>query len=391
MYQALSSAWRQYREWSRFKALDETTRAIVFYAEDSASYSHFAKMIDHLTLSLSRTVCYLTSAEDDPILQTDNPLIRSFWIGSGTVRTLAFAGLQTDVCVMTMPSLESFQIKRSRAAAVHYVYVFHSPVSTHMIYLKDAFDNFDTVFCAGPHHKEEIQAAEETYNLRHKNLLEVGYGHLDCLLEAAGEKGPEPSRQHPRRILVAPSWGPTGLLESRPAPLVRGLLDAGYEVTVRPHPVTTRRNPAVVDHLQREFGADRRFQLETNIATNDSFCAADLMISDWSGAALEFAFATERPVLFVDVPRKVNNPDYEQILCTPLEVRIREQIGVVVLPDDLDGLIAAIAVLCDEAHSFKEQIRLARQQYVYNLRDSGRIAGDAIARIADEQRKTAAA
>ncbi len=55
---------------------------------------------------------------------------------------------------------------------------------------------------------------------------------------------------------------------------------------------------------------DRRFQLETNIATNDSFCAADLMISDWSGAALEFAFATERPGLFVDVPRKVNNPDY---------------------------------------------------------------------------------
>ena len=33
------------------------------------------------------------------------------------------------------------------------------------------------------------------------------------------------------------------------------------------------------------------------------------MVSDWSGVAMEFAFGLERPVLFIDVPRKTNNPE----------------------------------------------------------------------------------
>ena len=57
------------------------------------------------------------------------------------------------------------------------------------------------------------------------------------------------------------------------------------------------------------------------------------MVSDWSGAALEYAFGLERPVLFVDVPRKVNNPEYERLGIEPFEASVREQIGRVVAPE----------------------------------------------------------
>jgi hypothetical protein len=40
-------------------------------------------------------------------------------------------------------------------------------------------------------------------------------------------------------------------------------------------------------------------------------------------------------VVFVDLPRKVNNPAYQDIPCEPLEVAIREEIGVVVSPERL--------------------------------------------------------
>ena len=43
------------------------------------------------------------------------------------------------------------------------------------------------------------------------------------------------------------------------------------------------------------------------------------MISDWSGVAIEYAFAFEKPVLFIDTPQKINNPDCYQIDIVPLE------------------------------------------------------------------------
>jgi hypothetical protein len=89
--------------------------------------------------------------------------------------------------------------------------------------------------------------------------------------------------------------------------------------------MTRRRTPEALVNLWRRFGADRRFVMEEDMASSDSFFESDVMISDWSGVALEYAFCTERPVLFVDVPRKVNNPEYEQIAREPIEIGIREK------------------------------------------------------------------
>ncbi|MNG16310.1 hypothetical protein D3C84_1002110 [compost metagenome] len=65
------------------------------------------------------------------------------------------------------------------------------------------------------------------------------------------------------------------------------------------------------------------FRLDEDGDGNASLLSSDIMLSDWSGAALEFAFGLERPVIFADVPRKVLNPDYTQIGLEPLEVQIR--------------------------------------------------------------------
>lgn len=59
------------------------------------------------------------------------------------------------------------------------------------------------------------------------------------------------------------------------------------------------------------------------------------MVSDWSDAALEYAFCRESPVLFVDVPRKVNNPAWQEIGLEPIEASIRDKIGMNVRLDEL--------------------------------------------------------
>ena len=51
------------------------------------------------------------------------------------------------------------------------------------------------------------------------------------------------------------------------------------------------------------------------------------MITDWSGIAFEYAFALLKPILFIDVPPKVRNPDYHEVSSPPLEVALRAEFG----------------------------------------------------------------
>jgi YidC/Oxa1 family membrane protein insertase len=366
--------------------LPEEARSIVFYAEDVASFTHFEAMLEELTESLDRKVCYLTSSDSDPILSRRNSNITSIYIGSGESRTTLFKKLRARVMVMTMPDLETFQIKRSEVHPVHYVYVFHSMVSTHMIYRKGAFDHFDTILCVGPHHVEEIRATEATYGLQPKNLVEHGYGRLDTILAERGKSQRDPvgKQRGPRHVLIAPSWGPEALLETCGVEVVRLLLSAGYRVTVRPHPQTQKTHPGVIPALNAEFDGFTEFTVETNIASTASLYESDVMISDWSGAALEYSFGLEKPVLFLDVPRKVNNPDYGDIGCDPLEVTIRAEIGSVVAPSSLSEIPAMIEEVCAHPSALRGRIDEARRHCVFSVGRSGAVAAQSIARLADQ-------
>ena len=117
---------------------------------ENEHYTIYLKsLIETLVNEYGLKVSYVTSSKTDPLLKSTNKNISSFYIGDGIVRTKFFINLRADVLVMTMPDLETFHIKRSKIYPVHYVYIFHSLSSTHYIYRKTAFDNFDTIFCAG--------------------------------------------------------------------------------------------------------------------------------------------------------------------------------------------------------------------------------------------------
>ena len=69
------------------------------------------------------------------------------------------------------------------------------------------------------------------------------------------------------------------------------------------------------------------FHFEGDTGTNESLHAANIMVSDWSGVALEFAFGLEKPVVFIDQPLKLNNAEYSRLKSVPLEILLREKIG----------------------------------------------------------------
>ena len=379
----------EWAELQKFNQLNQDERSIVFYAEDSSSFVHFEQIIYELTEKMECQICYVTSAKDDPILSNQNKRIRAFYIGLGTARITFFLELKAKILVMTMPDLETYQIKRSRVYPVHYVYVFHSINSTHRNYRKSAFDHFDSIFCVGRHQIEEIRATESVYNLNPKNLVEHGYGLLDKLQKNKSVKKTTnniKTKDGKKNILVAPSWGEKGLLETVGSDLVRILLDNKYHVVVRPHPMTIRKWPHIIEKIKQEFNDNLDFEMETNTNSFETLYSTYGLISDWSGIGIEYAFVCERPVLYIDVPQKTNNPYYNDITCKPLENSIRNLIGKIISPNELENIPKIIESTYENIECFKTKIQKIQKQTIFNLEQSGIRGAQEIVKILHEKK-----
>ncbi len=374
------SIFKQYANLKRYNSLPAEEKSIVFYSEDIASWVHFEGVVEALTKDKGQTVCYVTSAADDPMLISENKNIKAFYIGSGMVRTWFFQTLSAKLLIMTMPDLENYHIKRSRVAKVHYAYIFHAIVSTHMTYRKGAFDHFDSIFCVGPHHVEEIRATEKHYNLKPKNLVEHGYARLDNLVES-NRNLPARTRNEKLKVLLAPTWGQSSILNLMGPQIVEILLNAGFELMVRPHPMTLIHDKGVVDALIKKFNSFENFSFESNVASSKSLEESDIMICDWSGSAVEYSFAFEKPVLYVDVPKKINNEEFESIDVLPLQVKLRSQIGDVVDRDRLADIPDRIRRLCENPGKASGDLATIRDQTVYNVGCSARVGAEKVLEI----------
>lgn len=361
----VSSLLYQFREMRRFQKLDRSERKFVFYAESESYWGYLYPFIHCLIKDYEQSVCYLTSSPSDPVLGGKLSGIRPFYIGTGSIRTILFASLEADVLVMTLLDFGAYNLKRSKYP-VHYVFVPHNMNSTHMVFRKGAHNAFDTIFCVGPHHLSELREAESIYSLAPRRLVENGYVRLDALCEEVKRRGP-PSPDSKRKVLIAPSWPPHSLLEMVGVDLIEVLLSAGYTVVVRPHRDTVS---AHLDALRDRFGERQSFTLAEGEKGKDAFFDSDVVITDWSGSAFSFAFARERPVLFIDVPRKVLNLEYERFSSPPLEATIREKIGIVLKPDQISRAPELVESLCGRGDEWAENIRAQRDRWVYNLGDS---------------------
>ena len=311
-----------------FNQLDAKNRQIVLYSEGKNYWVHLKGLVEQLLDNGDVSVSYVSSSADDPGLNIEHKNYNSFLIDEGWVRNWWFENLKADLLILSMPDIHQYQVKRSKHP-VHYVYVQHSLVSKHMVYRKGAFDYYDSIFCAAPHHIKEIRAIESFYKLPQKALYKHGYSRLDSIKKNASENQqnkPQDAKQH---VLIAPSWGKVNVVEEFGEQIVEKLLSNGFKVTLRPHPQTIKFSRVKVDGIVAKYQHNSDFSFEGSVDGERSLHQSDVMISDWSGAALDYAFGLGKPVLFIDVPRKVNNSEYEKINIVPFEEAIRTQIGEV--------------------------------------------------------------
>ncbi len=367
---------KEKEDYKRFFAKDNENKQLMFYSESSGFYKYYRGMIEELLENSDIVIHYVTSDPEDQVFQIRHERFKAYYIGEIKLITLMMK-LDCDIVVMTMPDLETYHIKRSYVRKdMEYIHVPHSIDSMNMTYRKGSIDHFDTIFCVGPHHKDEVEKMEETYDLPHKVLLNWGYCLLDDMRKDYESKEKVINEQ--KTILIAPSWQEDNIVDSCLEDILQKLRATGYKVIVRPHPQHVRHMPEKMQLLKDKFAEDKNIEIQTDFSSNDTVFNADLIITDWSGIAYEYAFTTLRPVLYINTPMKIMNPEYEKIGVVPINIFMRDSIGCSLNLDQLDRVADEATRLIEQRDLYHDKIDAFVKQYVYHLGTSAKVGANYI-------------
>jgi YidC/Oxa1 family membrane protein insertase len=382
---------REKADYKRFFSV--ANKRLVFYSEASGFYKYYQNIIQELLARTNVQIHYVTSDPDDQVfaLAEKEPRLHPYYIGERRLITL-FMKMDADMVVMTMPDLETYHIKRSYVRKdIEYVYVFHGMFSGLITLRKGALDHFDTLLTPTPGFEEEMRAWNRVNHLPDQKMVPCGYGVIDNM--AAQYQAMEKVEHDPKTVLIAPSWQEGNILESCGTNLFEPLLEAGYDVTVRPHPQYIRRYPQKLERLMADCkGYDEtRFRFQLNFSSNETVFSSDLVVTDWSNIGYEYAMATTKPVLFINTPRKIVNEAWTEADAEKYapDDKIRSLIGITLNPEDVRTQAAqAVDTLIAGRAQYAQTLETVRRERLYHFGESGKYGAQyLIERMVENQKK----
>lgn len=268
----------------------------VIFSDSKRYWNVFEPICDEFERRQEELV-YYTASPDDPALQKAYHYISCEFIGEGNKAFAKLNMLSADVLLSTTPGLDVYQWKRSRDVSC-YVHIPHA-ASDITLYRMFGIDYYDTILCSGKYQLQQIRQLEELRHLPPKELVLTGITYLDAMQKKLSEALPLTHGEE-ITVLLAPSWGPSAILNRYGRDIINLLLDTGYHLIIRPHPQSYTSEKKMLEELMRQFPEST--QLEWN-RDNDNFEVlrkSDIMISDFSGVIFDFSLVFDKPVIYAD-------------------------------------------------------------------------------------------
>ena len=286
--------------------------------------------------------------------------------------------MDADIVLMTMPDIQNFHIKRSYVRKdIEYIYIPHDMSSNNLVMRTGSTDHYDTIFCTGPHQWEEYEKTDiVNYGEPRRKLVKWGYSLLDDMKRDYDKTTHETHEK--KIIMISPSWQKDNIVDLCLDGILVSLKGKGYRIIVRPHPQHIKHEPEKFEQLTDKYRYDQDIEFELDFSANNTVFEADAMITDWSSIAFEYAYTTYRPVVFIDTPMKVMNPDYKKIDTVPIAIWIREVIGKLVKVEEVEAIDKVIGEIFDNADDYHVKIKQISEQYTYNIGNSAEIGGEYI-------------
>lgn len=265
---------------------------IIIYGEDKRYYNVFKPIIEEL-INLEIPTIYYSSSYDDKIFEIKSDFLKSEFIGTGNKAYAKLNFIEADICLMTTPNLDVFQLKRSKGVK-KYVHITHSSAET-STYCLYSLDFFDAVFLNGEHQIRDIRELENKRNTIIKDLYVVGNPYLDELSKMKETITKENNNK--KTILIAPSWGMNCLFRRFGEKLLDNIVNSDYNIIIRPHPQSLISDKDIIDKFQNRYKYKNNVEWDFNRVNIYSLSKADIMISDFSGVIFDYAFLFEKPTI----------------------------------------------------------------------------------------------
>jgi len=370
------------REKADMQRFFSVKKELVFFSEASGFYKYFEQFINYIIDNSDITVHYLTADINDQVFEMEKPQFETYFCSShGMITT--FMKMDSEVLVMTLADLDIYHYKRSIVKKdLEYIYIDHGLGSCNLTLRTGALNHYDTIFCYCKDYNEEIRATERVYELPEKNLVNVGFGLLDMLIKSyESAEGTERPENDKPQILIAPSWQRDNILEYCLAPLLEGLFELDADIIIRPHPEFIKRFPGKMKGIYEKYDekiSDGQLEIQTDFSSNSTVYNSDLVITDWSSIAQEFSFTTKKPSLFINTPMKVMNPEWRKIDIEPMDLWLRDKIGVSLDVEKLGETSSVVQDLFNRADEYKGVIEGIMTERLYNLGSADEVGGSYI-------------
>ena len=241
-------------------------------------------------------VVYMTSSEDDPVLDCSYEHVKAEYIGKDNRAFTRLNFLNATLVLSTTPGLDVYQWKRSKEVQ-YYVHIPHASSEVTM-YRMFGLDYYDAILLSGEYQANDLRNLEKLRGLPPKELYKVGIPYMDVMAERLRKKGS--IEEHTRTVLLAPSWGPSAIFSVYGGKVIEELLKTGYHIIVRPHPQSFKSEKELMDKLMKDYPESDHIEWNRDNDNFDVLRRSDILISDFSGVIFDFSLVYDKPVIYTD-------------------------------------------------------------------------------------------
>ena len=343
---------------------------LVIFSDNKRYWSIFEPICRELQLR-GKDVVYITASPDDPALTCGYDNVKAECIENENKLFAKLNFLNAAVVLSTTPGLNVYQWKRSKEV-LYYVHIPHA-ASEITLYRMFGIDYYDAILLSGDYQMADVRTLEKLRDLPAKELRKVGIPYMDEMAKKLENAPVVP--EHPRTVLLAPSWGPSAIFGVYGGKVLERLLKTGYHVIVRPHPQSFSSEKEMLEQLMKEYPESDQLEWNRDMDNFDVLHRSDILISDFSGVIFDFALVHNKPVIYTNPNFDVSVYDYWW-MDTPLWTHSAlPRIGRELTEESMENVKELIdSCLTDERYA--EGIRAVKEETWANVGGSAAIVAD---------------
>lgn len=371
----------KYRVSGQSQKISEQKIPIAIHCEHKRYWNIFEPILDEFEKKQQKIV-YLTQSEDDPVFKKDYKYITPEFIGDGNKAFSKLNLLNATVLFSTTPSLDVFQWKRSKNVDC-YIHIMHAAKDITM-YRMYGTDHYDAFILSGELQAKQIRQMEEMRYIKPRDYEICGVPYLDEMKKRVESAPAVP--EHERTVLLAPSWGESGILSRFGGKLIDSLISTGYKIIVRPHPQSFVSEKDMLDKLMSRYNDPAKVEWNKDTDNFDVLMRSDILISDYSGVMFEFAMVFDKPIIYTDTKFDPRPYDADWIEETPWTFAILPELGPELTESNADNIKELIDKSIGDS-SFVSGREKARKDIWAHIGESAERSADFIIRKYNENKE----